>query len=391
MYFSDMVFSESPEKILIRHEKNKILYSDVLEKIERTNRKLVCIREDDPVNQLKFFMNLSGRSLPVITPSSAELTEDINIPFQEADFAVATSGTTSGKPKLLFRTLKSWSDFFPQQNKIFHITNDSRIFLHGSFSFTGNLNLAVGAAFAGAELITSISLRPEFWSKQIMKYKVNTIYLIPDKLIHLCKSGIIFTDVRTVICGSQLISKEYFLKIRRHFPNAEVILYYGSSEASYISYNIIQNDFESETCVGQVFPGVKVFISDQHHILVQSPYCICGAGDIIDTGDCGYFDQSGNLHFIGRSDDIINISGQKLSKSYLQKLICSVPDIEECAVKVCVRGSDNRKVVHAWIAGKKLPETIPPEIFSDIPSVFVPKKWIRCDKLPRNSSGKVQV
>ena len=59
-----------------------------------------------------------------------------------ADFGVLTSGTT-GQPKPLWRREMSWRDFFDIQNDIFHINKDTKIFLQGSFSFTGVSNMVI--------------------------------------------------------------------------------------------------------------------------------------------------------------------------------------------------------------------------------------------------------
>ena len=81
------------------------------------------------------------------------LLGSIDIPI-EAQFGVLTSGTT-GMPKHLWRTEKSWADYFDIQNDIFHINHATRIFVHGSFSFTGNTNMMLAVLWAGGQIVTS--------------------------------------------------------------------------------------------------------------------------------------------------------------------------------------------------------------------------------------------
>lgn len=50
------------------------------------------------------------------------------------------------------------------------------------------------------------------------------------------------------------------------------------------------------------------------------------------TGDSGYFDDDGYLFVLGRSDDVINIAGHRLSAGRIEGAIASHEAIAECAV-----------------------------------------------------------
>lgn len=98
-----------------------------------------------------------------------------------AEFAVLSSGTT-GTPKLIFRTVNSWYDFFEIQNKVFSICSETVLFIQGSLCFPGNLNMLLGALYAGATIVMSKDILSRKKIAEIEKYKVDTIYMIPDKL-----------------------------------------------------------------------------------------------------------------------------------------------------------------------------------------------------------------
>ena len=49
-----------------------------------------------------------------------------------------------------------------------------------------------------------------------------------------------------------------------------------------------------------------------------------------ETGDAGYYDEDGYL-YIGRTDDVINVAGHRLSTGQLE-VLADHPDIAECAV-----------------------------------------------------------
>jgi propionyl-CoA synthetase len=50
------------------------------------------------------------------------------------------------------------------------------------------------------------------------------------------------------------------------------------------------------------------------------------------TGDAGFIDSDGYLWIMGRTDDIINTAGHRLSTGAMEEVLASHPDIAECAV-----------------------------------------------------------
>jgi propionyl-CoA synthetase len=50
------------------------------------------------------------------------------------------------------------------------------------------------------------------------------------------------------------------------------------------------------------------------------------------TGDGGYFDEDGYLFVMGRTDDVINVAGHRLSTGGMEEVLASHPAVAECAV-----------------------------------------------------------
>ncbi len=50
------------------------------------------------------------------------------------------------------------------------------------------------------------------------------------------------------------------------------------------------------------------------------------------TADAGYKDKDGYLWIMGRTDDIINVAGHRLSTGAIEEVLASHPDVAECAV-----------------------------------------------------------
>ena len=50
------------------------------------------------------------------------------------------------------------------------------------------------------------------------------------------------------------------------------------------------------------------------------------------TGDSGYFDRDGYLYVMGRTDDVINVAGHRLSTGAMEQVLAAHPAVAECAV-----------------------------------------------------------
>ena len=50
------------------------------------------------------------------------------------------------------------------------------------------------------------------------------------------------------------------------------------------------------------------------------------------TGDGGYLDADGYLFVMGRTDDVINVAGHRLSTGEMEEILAAHPDVAECAV-----------------------------------------------------------
>ena len=50
------------------------------------------------------------------------------------------------------------------------------------------------------------------------------------------------------------------------------------------------------------------------------------------TGDGGYFDEEGYLYVMGRTDDVLNVAGHRLSTGSLEAALAGHPSVAECAV-----------------------------------------------------------
>ena len=306
-----------------------------------------------------------------------------------ADFGVLTSGTT-GRPKPLWRSESSWREFFDIQNNIFYINKDTKIFLHGSFSFTGVSNMVVAVLWSGGTVITTSSLRPIRWIQLIDKYHVDHIYALPTKLrllVRHCKSKL--DSISYIIGGSQVLDRQLMEQLELICPNMEFILYYGASELNYITYCTGKEWLDREGTVGRPFPSVK--IAEQNSVIyVTTKHHIEGIPDTYTVNDCGYIDSDGYLMFHGRRGDVINKGGYKISIPEMELYLQSLQGVSEVAVITIndeIRGEDF--IAYMVLEDNTKLSKIIECIHHERPSVEWPKAILEIPMVPLTECSKV--
>ena len=306
-----------------------------------------------------------------------------------ADFGVLTSGTT-GRPKPLWRSESSWREFFDIQNNIFYINKDTKIFLHGSFSFTGVSNMVVAVLWSGGTVITTSSLRPIRWIQLIDKYHVDHIYALPTKLrllVRHCKSKL--DSISYIIGGSQVLDRQLMEQLELICPNMEFILYYGASELNYITCCTGKEWLDREGTVGRPFPSV--IIAEQNGVIyVTTKHHIEGIPDTYTVNDCGYIDSDGYLMFHGRRGDVINKGGYKISIPEMELYLQSLQGVSEVAVITIndeIRGEDF--IAYMVLEDNTELSKIIECIHHERPSVEWPKAILEIPMIPLTECSKV--
>jgi long-chain acyl-CoA synthetase len=191
--------------------------------------------------------------------------------------------------------------------------------------------------------------------------------------------------------------------------------HYGSTEVGAVTHCTAQQWLDHPGTVGRTVPGTTVVVMDEAGRLLppgESGEIVCGRpgtaafsyhgddakrqrsarGDLVATGDMGYFDTDGFLYLNGRAGDMIIFGGSNIYPAEIEAELMRVPGVADCAVfgipdatygeQVCafvqphpgaVLTADGlRDALRPHLAGYKLPRHV--EIV---------------DSLPREDTGKI--
>ena len=391
-----MLAAQPEEKLALVDDATSFTYGQLVAAASKLRERAdfsqpaVFIHEDTIAQQLLQFVAYSGTATrPIIaTELSRNQHFDVGQIPPKACMGVMTSGST-GKSKLLWRDYHSWADFFPEQNRIFGVDEATVIFCQGSLAFTGNLNIYMGVLAAGGTLIVTEKFRPRHWLQLMEQYAVNTIYLIPSKLMLLPKfMSVPNEQLRHIISGSQTMGRQEADKLLAVFPKAEITLYYGASELNYITYIKDKDMTDDRTVIGQPFAGVGISINNEE-IFIDTPYHVENITLPFSLKDRGYVDENGWLHFLGRTDDICNVNGRKVSSVKVTTALTDIEGVVEAAV--LSRHIADADVLVAFVASTTsyTKQELVRRLRERLEDYELPKQFIFLEQLPRNESGKI--
>jgi propionyl-CoA synthetase len=114
------------------------------------------------------------------------------------------------------------------------------------------------------------------------------------------------------------------------------------------------------------------------------------------TADAGFQDEDGYLFIMGRTDDIINVAGHRLSTGGMEEVLASHPDVAECAV-IGVKDPIKGEVPCGFVVLKagvtRAPQAIEQDIIALVRETIGPvaafKIALVVERLPKTRSGKI--
>jgi len=114
------------------------------------------------------------------------------------------------------------------------------------------------------------------------------------------------------------------------------------------------------------------------------------------TGDAGHKDEDGYLYIMGRTDDVINVAGHRLSTGAMEEVLSEIPEVAECAV-VGVQDMLKGQKPYGFLVIKNGATRSSSDIIKsaieavrrDIGAVASFKNAVIVKRLPKTRSGKI--
>lgn len=340
--------------------------AEILQLLRETDATSVVT--NSPSNDVKRLTDQLGLGHIELIPTSRKHLADFSLELHsrskkindsdlEAQLILTTSGS-SGKPKIV-----------PLKNSQIHASalsiiktlelskDDVNVHMLPMFHIGAILDLFIVPLMSGGKVCLAHPIATENLVKAMREVKPTWIQAVPTMLKALIRSctneqlselGTSLRFIRSVSAGLATgVQTEIETKM-----NTPVIQMYGMTEtAGQICSNGLSVNSQKPGTVGRPL-GCEVRILDQNGSIVplgkNGEVCVSGTnvfsgygnskqsksfhGRWFRTGDIGYFDNDNFLYLVGRTGDLINRGGEKLSSVEVEHALLEHPAISQAAV-----------------------------------------------------------
>jgi len=362
------------------------------------------------------------------TPWPADNAPRFEEPDAEPDehalaFVSHTSGTT-GTPKGVMLSHRNLVGIVRVIAQYLALRRDDVVYSALPLSFNYGLTQLLLALGTGAALVLERSFAFPAASLDTLARERATVFpAVPTMVAMLMAMQDLsrwdLSSLRLVTSASAALPAPLLRDLRRRLPQASVVIMYGQTECTRISYLPSEQVESRPDSIGRGLPGQHCWLIDEHgervpwggsgELVVQGDHVMQGYWDeprlssdklFVDpasgqramrTGDLFRSDADGWLYFIARKDDIIKTRGEKVSPQEVERAIARIPGVRECLVGA-VPDPLLGQAIKAWVVpepGSALGERdIIRHCLASLENHMAPRHVAFLDDLPRTATGK---
>ena len=350
-------------------------------------------------------------------------------------YVLHTSGST-GMPKGIVLSHRNATTFVSWMHKTFQPSLNDRVMSRAPLNFDLSVWDIFNSLKSGATLICFDWLKPrsreqrhrEYVQRMILE-KARFLYTTPSTLIALINHGELLEHskqlaLKTIMYAGEPFPLPYLHKLKEALPETGIANIYGPTETNIITCHWVTDcDLKSQHIpLGKEVDNTEILVVD----LQGKRRCAPGEigelwcrGDTVTlgylgqpeknaecrvlspfhpypawfwkTGDQGYRDEQGILHYCGRRDNQMKIKGLRAELGDIESALYHHPAIRQCAVVLNENHGADKKLCCFFSSEEP---TIPFGALQNflkqrLPSAFIPDQYIHCPELPETSTGKI--
>ena len=388
-----------------------ISQKNLTEQISSAKPKLVLSSE----NHFSKIAKIESEDIEKLRFSEVKKTSYQDRKPQPSDYAylIYTSGTTSS-PKGVPVT---------HSNCVFTTTNIVRTLQYSQndidvlplpLSHSFGLGCLHTSFYVSGTLIIHKTIEIPQILDSIKNYNASTLAAVPSTLSRMVSNSFhdssnALSNLRLIITNSTFLPPETTKKLKKILKNGIVATYYGLTEASRSTFMIFDSDDNIDS-VGKPSAGISLKLVSNNDESKIGEIWIKGSNVIdnywseehtkenlvdgwLKTGDLGRIDDDGYLYILGRVDDLINISGEKVYPQEIERVVKVLTGIDD-VVAIPMKHEIFGEVVKLFV--KKSTESdisktdILAHCIKNLERFKVPAKIEFVEDFPRTDYGKIK-
>jgi len=348
--------------------------------------------------------------------------------FCDTAYLLFTSGST-GEPKGIAIKNSHILHLIEVMTNMYGFNQDDRFIQNADYSFDFSVAEIFLSFASGGCLYCTPKSQCMTPARFVSENKITVWTSVPSVANFLSKFNLLktnfFSSLRyAFFCGEPLLA-ETAEEFSTAAPNAKVINLYGPTEAAvfFTAYEFNSNLSECPNGVvpiGKPFDSLSVEVigdlgqpvenGDTGELCLSGPQVVSSywnneelthekfveetwdghmKGLWYKTGDLVKFDKNGDLIFIGRTDDQLQISGYRVELGEIEHVLRAFAEIDR-AVALAYSDYNDQKYIIAFYDGKQLDKNeLKKACNNNLPYYMVPKEFHFLETLPINKNGKI--
>lgn len=404
-------FVHVPINPLLKHLQVQHILSDSGARLLITQAVRAETLEVDGVRVVTEELDLHGATLP---PSDAD---------PDALAALLYTSGSTGRPKgVMLSHANLWLGAISVAHYL-RLDHADRVLGVLPLSFDYGQNQLFSTWAAGACVVPFDYLLPRDVYRAIERERITTLAGVPPlwaQLLDVDPQDIDTSYLKRITNSGGALTRRLIDGLRARFPRADIYPMYGLTEAfrsTYLEPSLVADHPDS---IGRAIPFAEVMIvrTDGERAAAGEPGELVHAGPLVAqgywqdpertaarfrpapalsqsggmavwSGDTAVADADGLLRFVGRDDEMIKSSGNRISPNEIEEAITAGGETSE-AVAIGVPDERQGQAIVVVAKGDGSAEPgLRERLRRDLPNFMQPARYIWLAELPRNANGKL--
>ncbi|MDW3191300.1 MAG: amino acid adenylation domain-containing protein [Cytophagales bacterium] len=256
--------------------------------------------------------------------------------------------------------------------------------------------------------------------KIIAKHRISRLSAVPStlKLMLDHLESYDLSSVRTIILGGEKPDQELFEKIKGLKSDISLFNEYGPTENSIASTSGPLDPTATANIGVPVANGIATLLDDNGLLVptgISGELCVGGPGltsgyfgypelteakfftsslfsgkTLYRTGDRARWDDQGNIHFIGRTDDQVKVNGVRIELEEIRQSLLDFSEIKDCVVVPQKATLVAIVQPEASISSLNI-EALSIYLGEHLPHYMIPTSFRKIDQFPVTTHGKIDL